>query len=57
MVKLINSIPGSHLLVSDLPGSASRMHVELLHKPRDSTSILEALVNLILKDPHLVFSI
>ena len=35
MGKLINSIPGSHLLISSLPGSALRMHVELLGKPRD----------------------
>ena len=33
----------SRLLTSSLPGSASRMHVELLGKPRYSTSILEAL--------------
>ena len=26
--KLINLIPGSHLLISCLPGSASRTHVE-----------------------------
>ena len=41
--KLKNRIPGSHLLVSSLPGSASRTHVESLGKPLDSTSILEAL--------------
>ena len=28
--KLINRIPGSRLLISSLPGLASRMHVELL---------------------------
>ena len=33
--KLINRIPGSRLLISSLPGSAWRMHVELLGKPRD----------------------
>ena len=33
--KLINRIPGSCLLISSLPGSASRTHVELLGKPRD----------------------
>ena len=37
--KLINRILGSHLLISSLPGSASRTHVELLGKPR----LLEAL--------------
>ena len=28
MGKLINRIPGSRLLISSLPGSALRMHVE-----------------------------
>ena len=32
---LINRIPGSYLLISSLPGSALRMHVESLGKPRD----------------------
>ena len=41
--KLINRIPGSRLLISSLPGSALRMHVESLGKPRDSKSVLEAL--------------
>ena len=35
MGKLINRIPGSRLLISNLPGSALRTHVELLGKPRD----------------------
>ena len=35
MGKLINRIPGPRLLISSLPGSAMRMHVELLGKPRD----------------------
>ena len=35
MGKLINRIPGSCLLISSLPGSALRMHVELLGKPHD----------------------
>ena len=35
MGELINRIPGVHLLISSLPGSALRMHVELLSKPRD----------------------
>ena len=43
MGKLINRIPGSCLLISTLPGSASRRHVESLGKPRNSTSPLEAL--------------
>ena len=33
--KLINRIPGSRLLISSLPGSASRTHVESLGNPRD----------------------
>ena len=33
--KLINRIPGLRLLISSLPGSASRTHVESLCKPRD----------------------
>ena len=35
MGKLINRIPGSLLLISSLPGSALRMHLESLGKPRD----------------------
>ena len=30
-----NRIPGSHLLISSLPGSALRAHVESLGKPQD----------------------
>ena len=35
MGKLINRLPGSRLLISSLPGSALRSHVESLSKPRD----------------------
>ena len=35
MGKLINRIPGSRLLISSLPDSALRAHVESLGKPRD----------------------
>ena len=35
MGKLINRIPGSRLLISSLPDSALRVHVESLGKPRD----------------------
>ena len=35
MGKLINRIPGSHLLISSLPGSALRTLVESLGKPCD----------------------
>ena len=33
---LKNRIPGLRLLISSLPGSALRTHVESLHKPRES---------------------
>ena len=35
MGKLINRIPGLRLLISSLPGSPLRTHVESLGKPRD----------------------
>ena len=35
MGKLVNRIPGSRILISSLPGSALRTHVESLGKPRD----------------------
>ena len=35
MGKLINIIPALRLLISSLPGSALRTHVESLSKPRD----------------------
>ena len=35
MGKLINRIPSSRLLISSLPGSALRTHVESLGKPGD----------------------
>ena len=41
--KTINRIAGSRLLISSLPGSALREHVESLGKPRNSTSVLKAL--------------
>ena len=43
MVKLIKRIPGSRLLISNLPGSTSRMHVESFGKPCKSTSVLKTL--------------
>ena len=43
MGQLINRIPGSHLLISSLLGFVSRMHVESLGKPRDSTSVFKSL--------------
>ena len=41
--KLINRIPGLHLLISSLPGLALRTLAESLGELHDSTSILEAL--------------
>ena len=35
MGKLIDRIPGSHLLISNLQGSASKTYVESLGKPLD----------------------
>ena len=53
-----NRIPGSRLLISSLPSLASGMHIESLGMPRDSTSVLKALlVNFISKDTYLAFSI
>ena len=40
----VNRIPGSRLLVSSLPGSALRMHVELLGKPRNVNKRSQSLV-------------
>ena len=59
MGKLINRIPSECLLISSLPGSALRTHVESLSKPRDVNMHSQSLawVNLISKDTHLVFYI
>ena len=43
MGKLINRIPGLRLLISSLPGSALRTHVESLGKPRDVNMCSQAL--------------
>ena len=43
MGKLINRISGSHLLISSLPGSALRTHVELLGKPLDDNKRSQSL--------------
>ena len=42
--KLINKIPGSHLLISSLLDSALRKHVESLGKPRDDNKRSQSLV-------------
>ena len=61
MGKLINRMPGSLLLISSLPSSVLRTHVELLGKGQASRCQQAfsklCLVNLISKDTHLVFSI
>ena len=49
----LNRIPGSRILISSLPGSASRTHV--LRCQREFSK--PCLVNLISKDTRLVFSI
>ena len=43
MGKLINRIPGLRLLISSLPGSALRMHIESLGKPRDVNKCSQSL--------------
>ena len=43
MGKLIKRIPGSRLLISSLPGSALRRHVESLGKPRDVNKCSQSL--------------
>ena len=43
MGKLIKRIPGLRLLISSLPGSALRMHVESLGKPRNVNKRSQAL--------------
>ena len=56
--KYITRFHGSRLLISSLPGLASRTHVKSLSKPCDSTSVVEALAGslYINKDTHLVFA-
>ena len=43
-LKRHKSIPGLRPLISSLPGSASRRHVESLGEPRDLASVLKALL-------------
>ena len=40
----MNRIPGSRLLISSLPGSALRTHVETVGKPRDVNKRSQSLV-------------
>ena len=59
MGKLINRIPGSHLLISSLLGSTLRMRVESLGKPRDvnkrSQSLAYMAANASVKTSRLCF--
>ena len=43
MGKLINRIPGWRLLISSLPGSVLRMHVESLGRPCDVNKCSQSL--------------
>ena len=43
MGKLINRVEGSRLLISSLPGTALRTHVESLGKPRDVNKCSQSL--------------
>ena len=43
MGKLINRIPGLRLLISSVPGSALRMQVESLGKPREANKLSQSL--------------
>ena len=45
MGKLINRIPGSPLLISNIPGSALRTYIELLSKPGDVNKRSQSLAN------------
>ena len=42
--RLINGKPGSRLLISSLPGSALRTHVESLSAPRDVNKRSQSLI-------------
>ena len=56
--KLINRIAGLRLLISRLPGSALRSHVESLDKPHDVNKRSKSLATkLDIKVTHLVFSL
>ena len=55
MGKLINRIPGSRLLISNLPGSALRTQVESLGKLAMSTSVLKALPGIKIPSPSILY--
>ena len=57
--KLINRIPGSRLLILNLPGSAWKMHIDIARQASRCQQVFSkpCLVNLISKDTHLIFSI
>ena len=52
--QLINIIPGSRLLISSLPASASRTHVQSLGSLAIQQAFSKPLVTLISKDTNLV---
>ena len=58
MGKLIDRIPGSRHLISSLPGSSLRTHVDIARQASRCQHAFSkpCLVNLISKDTHLVFS-
>ena len=55
MGKLINRIPGSRLLISSLPGSALRTHVESLVKPRDVNKALPGKLDIKRHSPSILY--
>ena len=58
MGKLINRMPALFHLISSLPGSALRTHVESLGKPRDVNKHFQSLAwSIKYQDTHLGFSI
>ena len=60
MVKLIKRIPCSHIPISNLSGLVLRTQNELLDKPCNSASIVEALPDkhdTYIKNTNLIFSI
>ena len=55
MGKLINRIPGSRLLISSLPGSCLRMHVESLGKSRDVNKALPGKLDIKRHSPSILY--
>ena len=55
MGKLINRIPGSRILISSLPGSALRTHVESLGKPRYVNKALRGKLDIKRYSPSILY--